>query len=298
VPIGSASSFTVGEMSYAGNWNGSASCPPARSSRDSSTVSAPSIRARAATPPANQVFAALRLRPTESSELRALAYAASYRLQSVSDFTLLLDDPVNGDEKFEQIDRRVIYGGRVSYRVVHHLGAVVFDTTIGGETRNDDIHVELWHTAPAPATHGHPQRRRPRKFRGSLHPTRKSPPASGCDLTSAVELTCWSFAVDSHLDNGGVGAAHSVESQDQPGGDPIESPKATLDFYLNYGHGFHSNDVRGVFRAMSGHAAYPRRGREIGTRARLWGAGIWRLPSGNSISTTKPCGTGTMAPPR
>src|SRR5262249_41994156 len=43
-----------------------------------------------------------------------------------------------------------------------------------------------------------------------------------------------------------------------------------LDVYLNWGHGFHSNDVRGVFAAPSVTSLTRAVGEEIGTRARLW----------------------------
>ena len=86
-----------------------------------------------------------RLRPTESSELRAMAYAGTYRFNLFSNFTLYLRDPDSGDE-IEQIDRRSFYGAKVSYRVVHQIGRVSFDTTIGADARNDDIHEELWNT--------------------------------------------------------------------------------------------------------------------------------------------------------
>src|SRR5207244_3174814 len=83
---------------------------------------------------------------TENSEVRALGYAGTYTFDLFSNFTLYLRDPENGDE-IEQQDRRAFYGGRVSYRVVHELAGVRFDTTIGGDVRADDIHEMLWHTA-------------------------------------------------------------------------------------------------------------------------------------------------------
>jgi len=284
VPIGSASSFTVGEMSYAGNWNGSGQMPTRAVEQglvDRFGSLDPSEGGNTAR---HQVFAALRLRPTESSELRALAYAASYRFNLFSDFTLLLDDPVNGDE-IEQIDRRVIYGGRVSYRVVHHLGAVVFDTTIGGETRNDDIHVELWHTA---------RRQQLTAIRNDdVHESfvaafinEEVTPSKWLRLDLGGRVDLLSFAVDSHLDNGGVGAAHQWSPKTSLAVTPIDRPKATLDFYLNYGHGFHSNDVRGVFAQCPVTPLTRAVGEEIGTRARLWGrwdlaAALWQLDLDN-----------------
>jgi TonB family protein len=284
VPFGAASSVTVGEMSYAGNWNGSGQIP-ARAVEEGLIGRFGSLDpSEGGNTARHQIFAALRLRPTESSELRALVYAASYRFNLFSDFTLWLDDPVNGDE-IEQIDRRVIYGGRVSYRVVHRLGAVAFDTTIGGETRNDDIHLELWHT----------------KLRQQLTPVRNDDvhesfvaafineeitPAQWLRLDLGGRVDLLSFAVDSHLDNGGVGAAHQWSPKTSLVVSPIASRSATLDLYVNYGHGFHSNDVRGAFAQPSVTPLTRAKGEEIGTRARLWGrwdlaAALWQLDLDN-----------------
>ena len=113
MPFGSASSFTIGEMSYAGNWNGSGQIP-ARAVEEGLVGRFGSLDpSEGGNTARHQIFAALRLRPTELSELRTAAYAATYRFDLFSDFTLFLDDPVNGDE-IEQIDRRVIYGGKVA----------------------------------------------------------------------------------------------------------------------------------------------------------------------------------------
>jgi len=94
----------------------------------------------------HQVFVGYKLRPSESSEISALAYAGTYRFNLFSNFTLYLQDPSNGDE-IEQIDRRTFTAASVSYRVVHTLGGVRFETTIGSNLRSDDIHEELWHSA-------------------------------------------------------------------------------------------------------------------------------------------------------
>ena len=93
----------------------------------------------------HQVGLFYRLFPTPTSELVVLAYAGLYRFNLFSNFTLFLRDPDNGDE-IEQVDDRIFYGGRFAYRVVHQLGRVTLDTTIGADVRSDDIHGELWNT--------------------------------------------------------------------------------------------------------------------------------------------------------
>ena len=139
------SSVSVTEMSYAGNWHGSGQIP-ARAVAEGLISRFGSLDPdEGGNTARHQIALAYRLRPNESSELRALAYAAAYRFNLFSDFTLYLRDPVDGDE-IEQVDRRTFYGAKVSYRVVRHAGRVSFDTTIGGDVRSDDIHEELWDT--------------------------------------------------------------------------------------------------------------------------------------------------------
>jgi hypothetical protein len=51
----------------------------------------------------------------------------------------------------------------------------------------------------------------------------------------------------------------------------LQSARAEVDFYANDGHGFHSNDVRGVFATPRVSPLTRAIGEELGTRARLFG---------------------------
>ena len=109
------SSLSLTEMSYAGNWHGSGQIP-------ARAVSGGLISRFGSIDPdeggnsaRHQIALTYKLHPTETSEFRALAYAATYRFNLFSNFTLYLRDPTNGDE-IEQIDRRTFYGAKVSYR--------------------------------------------------------------------------------------------------------------------------------------------------------------------------------------
>ena len=119
------SALTLSEMSYAGELVRLGPDPGARRrSRARSRASDRSIPTRAATPRATS--SALQYTPAADGEQRARRrsrYAGLYRFNLFSNFTLFLRDPDNGDE-IEQVDRRIFYGGRVAYRVVHQLGAV------------------------------------------------------------------------------------------------------------------------------------------------------------------------------
>jgi TonB family protein len=281
------SSLSLTEMSYAGDWHGSGQVP-ARAV-DQGIVSRfgsldPSEGGDTAR---HQLALQYRLRPDEDSELRALAYAASYRFDLFSDFTLYLRDPVNGDE-IEQIDRRTFYGGKLSYRVLRRIGRVTLDTTLGAEGRNDDIHEELWDTL---------QRRQITAVRSNdVHETligayvnTELTPARfiRADLGARADLL--SFAVDNRLPTGdptapqsGVGAAHQLSPKASLILAPIDRAGAQLEIYANYGHGLHSNDVRGTFAQPAVTPLTRAIGEELGARARLFdrwdvAAALWQL---------------------
>jgi outer membrane receptor protein involved in Fe transport len=299
--------LSVGEMSYAGNWHGSGQIPER-------AVQAGQVSRFGSIDPdeggntaRHQAFALHRLWPTPTSEMNVLAYAGLYRFNLFSNFTLYLRDPSNGDE-IEQVDRRIFYGGKVSYRVVRQLGPVTFDTTIGGDARSDDIHNELWYTA---------QRRQLTSVRNDdVHETlmgayfnEEISPLSWVRLDLGARADLISFAVDNLLATfdptapvSGVGAAHQLSPKASLIVTPIDRPGAQLDVYLNYGHGFHSNDVRGVFTQPPVTPLTRAVGEEIGARARLFGrwdlaAALWQLDLDSETVWLGDEGTTAAGPP-
>src|SRR5262249_11957368 len=98
-----------------------------------------------------------------------------------------------------------------------------------------------------------------------------------------------SFAVDNRLETpdpaaptSGIDGAHQFSPKASLIVTPLDVPDATLDVYLNYGHGFHPNDVRGVFALPAVSPLTRAIGEEIGARARLlrrWdvAAALWQL---------------------
>jgi hypothetical protein len=223
----------------------------------------------------HQLALQYKLRPNEHSEFKALAYIGTYRFNLFSNFTLYLDDPDLGDE-IEQVDRRTFYGARVSYRVLYELQRVRFDTTIGADGRSDDIHEELWHTA---------QRGRVDAVRsnavnesiGGVFLNEEITPAKWLRLVLGGRADMLGFSVDDHLAStdprapkSGVDGAHQLSPKASLIVTPIDSTPAQVDLYVNYGHGFHSNDVRGVFAEPSVTPLARAIGAEAGARARLF----------------------------
>lgn len=286
-----SSQLSVTEMSYGSNWYGSGQIP-ARAVNQGLISRFGSLDAdEGGNTARHQVFAQYRARVNDHSELKALAYLGSYRFNMFSNFTLFLRDAERGDE-IEQVDRRSFFGGRLSYRVVRELAGVKLDTTIGGDGRNDDIHEELWNTA---------QRQQLEAVRkNGVHETH-----AGVFINEEITPVRWlranlggradllSFAVDDKLGSSdpaaprsGVDAAHQFSPKASLIVTPLQTKPAEFDVYANYGHGFHSNDVRGVFTTPAVSPLTRAIGAEFGSRARLFqrwdvAAALWQLDLDN-----------------
>ncbi len=191
----------------------------------------------------------------ESHRSQWNAYVIDYQMNLWSNFTYLLDDPVNGDQ-FQQRDDRTIYGG--SYQRFWVSGQQDhFHHSLGVEMRYDDVDtVGLYRS----------QRRQ------RLGTVREDSLEQG-SLGLYYELS-WRFADNWRAVLGlrgdfywfDVDADAPANSGDDS--DEIYSPKASLIYafsetseaYLSAGYGFHSNDARGVVQTVdpvSGEAVTP-----------------------------------------
>ncbi|MGB5629744.1 MAG: TonB-dependent receptor, partial [Woeseiaceae bacterium] len=170
-------------------------------------------------------------------QLHAHAYVIDYDLDLFSNFTYLLDDPVNGDQ-FEQVDRRTVMGWDINYR---WSGSQRYETTytLGMSLRRDDIgEVALFRT----------------KEKTRLATIRSDTIIESALGVYAQAETKWSdrwrtqlglrtdfydFSVDSNL------RANSGDTNDAilaPKLSVIYALGAETEVYLSTGRGFHSND--------------------------------------------------------
>ncbi len=300
------SALTLGESSYSGNWNGSGQIPSRAVDQGIVGRFGSMDPSEGGNTARHQLFVVYRLRPTEHSDLQALAYLGTYRFNLYSNFTLYLEDPENGDE-IQQIDRRTFYGGKVSYRIVHELGGVKFDTTMGADVRSDDIHEELWHTA---------DRVELAQIRGNdVHETmlgayvnEEITPLRPLRLDVGGRADMLSFAVDNTLattdptnPRSGIGDAHQFSPKASAVVTPVDRPGAQLDVYANWGNGFHSNDVRGAFTTPAVTPLTRAIGEEIGARTRLFerwdfAAAGWMLDLDNETTWDGDDGTTGVSP--
>ena len=194
------------------------------------------------------------LRSTGDRALRVTAYGMRYGLNLVQNFTYFLDNPVDGDQ-FEQEDRRTAAGGKVSYRRLGRFLDRPVESLAGVQLRHDHAGgIGLYDTVAA---------RRTNAVRADV--LRQT--SGGLFAQSEIE---WSPVLRTTLGLRGDLYGFDVTAIDPrnsgSGFDSIVSPKVTAvlgpwagtEFYVNWGRGFHSNDVRGAVLTVD-----PRTGRRV-----------------------------------
>ena len=170
------------------------------------------------------------------------AYAIDYDFTLYSNFTYFLDDPVLGDE-FEQRDERRIYG--LTLRGETDPGPGLNGVTLrwGADLRFDDIdEVGLYGTAARVRTDVVRSDQVEERSIGAWGEAQwQLSERLRAQLGARVDWYDWDVSAFRPANSGG-------------GNDAIVSPKAALawrfadnvEAYVNYGRGFHSNDVRGA----------------------------------------------------
>jgi outer membrane receptor protein involved in Fe transport len=169
-------------------------------------------------------------------------YGVQYRFRLTSNFTYLLDDPVEGDE-FQQRDRRRLFGAALRHGLDSRVGPMRARLRFGADARYDDIGlVGLYRSSGG-------------ERRETVREDSVEEYSLGLFGEAEFELTERLRAIlgaRGELYGWDVRADAAVNSGD--GSDAILLPKASLawrpagglEVYASYGEGFHSNDVRGA----------------------------------------------------
>jgi outer membrane receptor protein involved in Fe transport len=221
----------------------------------------------------HSAYATWRTLTQDDGEVNVLAYAVQYRLNLYSDFTFFSRDPVNGD-MIEQNDRRTMLGFNASYRFRREWGGIAFDTTLGTQLRTDNIDNGLSYAVA-------------RERLDTVVDANIREGSLGLYAQEDITFTPWlravlglradafGFDVDDHLEDlaapGTKTSGVEQASRLSPKASLVLSPLPDTDLYVNYGHGFHSNDARGVVRLPEPVTPLTRaRGYEVGARTRLF----------------------------
>lgn len=262
-----ANGFSVTGMLYRNTWN-STTDQPSRAVEQGLIGRFGSLDPSDGGNAARASLSARVARSQDAWQFKANAYVIHSRLTLWNDFTHFLDDPVNGDQH-GQNDQRTILGGAAS---ASHAGQVLgrdSSTTLGLQTRADDIDVDLQHTLR----------------RAVLTTDRSNHVQENSVGLYAENTTYWTpwwrsivgaredyfHAKDRDLLNAANSGAEG-QALFQPKASLVFGPFASTELYVSAGRGFHSNDARAGLDPSSG--AYVRPpllvksiGSEIGMRS-------------------------------
>jgi outer membrane receptor protein involved in Fe transport len=173
---------------------------------------------------------------------KANFYAVRSTLDLYNNFTWFLRDPVNGDQ-FHQHDGRTMTGGNASRIFRGTIGGVRSETTLGIQTRYDDIDLGLTNTVQ-------------RAFLSNIRSDRVSEASAGIYAENTLYWTDWfrttlgwrgdyyDAKVDSIFDANNSG--HAKAAIGSPKFRMVLGPFYKTELFVGAGMGFHSNDARGA----------------------------------------------------
>ncbi len=215
-------------------------------------------------------------------------YYSKYNFDLYSNFTFLLNDPINGDQIRQRDNGRDIYGYNGTFEHTTALGARTLKTTVGGGTRLDDTEVGLFRAI----------KRRPTDTTSLAHVYEQNVHGyldevltltDRLTLNAAVRYDHFFFRVRNLRPE----TVDSLSGQQDRG---IVSPKLNLyytvnsglQFFVRSGLGFHSNDARGVVRATTQRILPRATGGEIGATFKvgpriLLNVALWGLDMQNEL---------------
>lgn len=232
--------FNVTAMAYDASWNATDQIP-LRAVRDGSLDRFDAIDASDGGKAQRYSLSGAWRQTTDDVSSRVNAYVIANRLALFSNFTYVMDDPVNGDQ-FAQPDRRVTAGVNASHTWHRHTDRGSSDTTIGLQLQNDNIHNGLYHT----------------RQRQILSTTRQDHIVETSIGVYGENSTRWSRSLRTvaglradayRFDVRGDRPENSGQASDHlfsPSLSVIAGPWRDTEAYINIGNGFHSNDARGT----------------------------------------------------
>ncbi len=205
---------------------------------------------------------------TTGGKAFAKLYAQYYREDLFSNFTLFLNDPVNGDGII-QADRRILYGGDVGWQQGGELLGIAALATLGVQSRVDNIHNRL----------GTQVRRAPLGttvdsdiLEASYSPYLKLEfqPTPWMRLAGGTRAEFFTFDVRNRCPACAQQPAGRKDSALLlPKANLILGPWFNTEFFVNYGEGYHSNDARSVV-ANGGVPLARAKSYEVGLRTKPW----------------------------
>lgn len=201
-------------------------------------------------------------------DFEALLYRVQYDWRLFSNFTFFLDDPAFGDQ-IEQTDSRTVWGTDMHATNLETYSWGQVRSTLGLQTRNDQILNGLFHN----------QSRQRLETRVDSQVAQNS---LAVYLDERFQFFPWltvhaggrvdrmDVASDDRREEAPLDQRNSGLAQQtivSPKASLILSPLRQIDFFVNFGRGFHSNDGRGAtHRKEPASLLVPATGYELATR--------------------------------
>lgn len=173
-------------------------------------------------------------------------YASSYYMSLINNPTYLLNDPVNGDE-FEQEDERRLFGGSLRNEAEIELLGVPVRRTIGTDVRYDDVtELNLFNTMSRRRI-GTIREDEAEEFSIGVFGELQFLLSDALRATLGVRYDYYDGEVDAFQPQN---SGSDDDSLWQPNLGLAYRVNENLELYANYGHGFHSNDVRAAVNTI------------------------------------------------
>jgi hypothetical protein len=172
---------------------------------------------------------------------RASIYGVASRFALFSNFTYFLDDPVNGDQ-FRQTDARTFGGFDVSRTFVSAWRGGTTETTLGLQSRADDIRAGLAKTVGRELL-STTRDDRVRETSVGVYAQNRTSWSPWLRTLAGLRLDQFEARVTSDREENGGRTRAALGS---PKLGAVLGPWAKSELFLNWGRGFHSNDARGT----------------------------------------------------
>lgn len=177
----------------------------------------------------------------KNSDARFLIYGLYSDLSLFSNTTYYMLDHERGDQ-VEQTDRRTVSGIKTSYKIFSELAGIKFESQIGLQIRRDFIRNSLYHTE-ARAQLDNLKSDQIIETNLSLYYENRIQWSPKMRTVLGIRADQFQFHVD---DKNPELSDRKRASVGSPKAGIVFGPWKHTEIYLNGGHGFHTNDARGL----------------------------------------------------
>ncbi|QMW04231.1 TonB-dependent receptor [Spirosoma foliorum] len=182
-------------------------------------------------------------------------YYSNYNFELYSNFTFFLKDTVNGDQ-IRQKEHRNLFGYTGSYSTQAHIGKTSWTTTIGAQYRQDITHgTELSHTKNRVETLNPIQLGNVNEINAALYADELVQVTSRFSVNAGLRVDYFRSQYEDLLASP-VTTKRATQAIVSPKLNLYYTVNPSVQFYLNTGKGFHSNDAR-VVTAQNGREILP-----------------------------------------